>query len=684
MSKRILIADDEQTSLVLMRATLEKAGFEVSTAINGENALNQFRAYPFDMVMLDVGMPCLNGFQVLAILRQDIGNDLPIVMVTGKDDMVSVEEAYKYGATDFISKPINWSLLGHRIKYIFRDYQNLIDLYAANERNSAILSAIPDTLIRIDTSGLVLDSYTESGNKLSILSGQPLSSCLPPDVAKMLISGVQSAHHTKKVKNVDFTLKGDANLVQHFETRIVSINEEEALCLVRDITEKKESEHRIYKLAYFDTLTGLPNRRSFLRNLTQKIKDNDIHAPNDKLAVLFIGLDRFKVINDTLGYSSGDQLLQLAASRLLENLKTYDIITHTDENDLNMDIARPGGDEFIILVQTKESNIPLKIAEYIRKMMHQPFILNGHNNVVLTASIGVALYPDNAKNATVLLKHANTAMHHAKKNERDNCQLYDVVFTQQAEQRLSMENNLRSAIAHNEFFLVYQPQVDLATGKILSVEALIRWRHPDQGIIPPMDFIPLAEENGLIIPIGEWALQQACRDAVAWQQAGYPIDLSVNLSAKQFKDPNLIQTVINTLSSTGLAPKSLVLEITENALMEDNESTLNTLKYLQDHHIQIALDDFGTGYSSMSYLKNFPLNILKIDQSFVKGLPDDKDSLAIIPAIISIAKSLGYSVTAEGIETLDQAQILKQLNCDTLQGYYFSKPVIADELMKIL
>ncbi len=681
LSKRILIADDEQTSLLLMRATLEKAGFDVSTAPEGESALNQFHDQPFDMVMLDVEMPRLNGFQVLSTLRKEIGDDLPIIMVTGRDNTASVEEAYKCGATDFIAKPINWSLLGFRVKYLFRDYQNLLDLHAANARNTAILSTIPDLLFRINTSGLVLDTYKESKDNLTVLSGQPLFNSLPADVAEDLINEIKSAHHSKKVKNIGFTLKNSTNQIQHFETRIVSINEQEALCLVRDITEHKESEHRIYKLAYFDTLTGLPNRRSFLENLTQKIKDNDIHTPNGKLAVLFIGLDRFKVINDTLGYDSGDKLLQLATRRLIQGIQSNEIIT-AQKNSPHADLARPAGDEFIVLVHVNEANEPFAIAERIRKMMRQPFMLNGHN-VVLTTSIGVATYPDNAKDAAVLLKHANTAMHHAKKNERDNCQLYNSLFTQQAQQRMSMENNLRAAINRQEFFLVYQPLFDITTGKILAVEALVRWHHPEQGIFPPLDFIPLAEENGLIIPIGKWVLQQACKDAATWQQAGHHIDLSVNLSAKQFKDPNLIQTVTNTLSSTGLTPKSLILEITENALMDDNETTLNILKNLQNHGIQIALDDFGTGYSSMSYLKNFPLNILKIDQSFVKGLPDDKDSLAIIPAIISIAKSLDYAIIAEGIETLGQAQILKQLDCDVLQGYYFSKPVVAEIVQKV-
>ena len=304
--------------------------------------------------------------------------------------------------------------------------------------------------------------------------------------------------------------------------------------------------------------------------------------------------------------------------------------------------------------------------------------------VVLTASIGIAVYPDDGEDASSLLKHADTAMYHAKDNGRDNCQFYSASLTQRVQHRLNLESNLRHALARNEFSLVYQPQFDLALGRIQSVEALIRWNHPEQGVISPMDFVPLAEENGLIVPIGEWVLRTACTDAARWQQEGHGLRVAVNLSPMQFKDPELVRTVLEILGQTGLAPELLELEITEGAVMEDSGATLATLEALSLQGIQIALDDFGTGYSSMSYLKRMPLNNLKVDQSFVKGLPHDRDNYAIVRAILSMAQHLGFSVTAEGVETLEQAETLRKMACNTLQGYYFSRPVPAVDLPALL
>ena len=271
-------------------------------------------------------------------------------------------------------------------------------------------------------------------------------------------------------------------------------------------------------------------------------------------------------------------------------------------------------------------------------------------------------------------------MYHAKDNGRDNCQFYSASLTQRAQQRLNLENNLRQALAREEFSLVYQPQLDLVSGRIQSIEALIRWNHPEQGAIPPLDFIPLAEENGLIVPIGEWVLRTACTDAARWQADGHGLRVAVNLSPMQFKDANLVKTVLHILAQTGLAPELLELEVTEGAVMEDSGATLATLESLSLHGVRIALDDFGTGYSSMSYLKRMPLNNLKVDQSFVQGLPHDRDNHAIVRAILSLAKNLGFSVTAEGVETLEQAETLKDMACDTLQGYYFSRPVPAPDI----
>ena len=682
LPKRILVAVDERTALVLMRTVLEKYGFEVSAVADGGQALQQFRANPSDMVILDVDMPHLNGFQVLAALRKEARGDLPILLVTGMDDMLSVEKAYECGATDFIAKPINWSLIGHRVKYLFRTYQNMADLSIVNARNQGALTAIPDTVFRMDNAGLILDGHREEIHYSGVFAlpiGSHLSDNLPEKIAVNLMNAMKLARETNAVQNVTFSLERKNN-IKHYEARVVVIDQDETLCLVSDVTVRKESEDKIFNLAYFDTLTGLPNCRSFLDRLDREIRRAKMQG--GRLAVLSIGLDRFTIINESMGYPTGDNLLQLAADRLRERFRPYDMISRTNIIQDESALARPGGDEFSVLIHINQPEEALGVAERIREIMSQPFVIDEYH-VLLTVSSGIALYPENGDNAEVLLKEANTAMHHAKKDGHDSSQFYNISFTQQAQHRLSLENNLRVALEREEFYLLYQPKFNLRTRCIQSVEALIRWKNPEKGIISPVDFIPLAEETGLIIPIGEWVLRHACRDAIKWRRAGLNLNVAVNLSAKQFRDANLLETVLNALSAASLTPDFVELEITENALMEDNESTLKILRNLRENGIHIALDDFGTGYSSMSYLKHIPLNTLKIDQSFVKELPHNKENFAIVLAIISMAKSLGYAVVAEGVETLEQAQMLDQLNCDVLQGYFFSKPVDASEIITL-
>ncbi len=671
IQKQILVADDEETALCLMRAVLEKSGFKVTTALNGAEALCQFRKQPYDMVMLDVNMPLVNGFEALVVLRKEFGNNVPILMVTGMEDTDSVEKAYECGATDFIAKPINWSLIGHRVSYLLRAYQNIMDLQTANDNNKAILAAIPDTLFRIDNSGIVMETYNKTKDYF-VLSGHSLADSFPSEITANLTSKINQARNSRTIQHLNFTLKGNHGNEQYYETQIVAINDKETLCLVRDITERKVSEHKIFRFAYFDMLTGLPNRRFFLDKLQQKI--DDISQHEIKLLVLSIGLDRFKTVNETMGYATGNHILQLAANRLRENFSPFYVIN---------ELARPGGDEFIVLTQIDQEHEAIDVADNIRKIMYPPFSSDRYT-IILTSSVGIAIYPENGKDAETLLRNSFSAMNSAKKNGRDNSQLYDSSLTHQAESRLLLENNLRVALERNEFNLLYQPQFNLYTGHIFSVEALLRWHHPEQGIISPVDFIPLAEENGLIVPIGVWVLRTACMMAANIQQSGYDLHIAVNLSPKQFKDPNLIKDIVDILAETKLNPKLLELEITEGCLMEDNENTLKTINNLREKGISISLDDFGTGYSSMSYLKQLPLNNLKIDQSFIKGLPRDTDSLAIVSAIISMAKQLGFSITAEGVETLEQAQILKQLSSDILQGYYFSKPIKCDEIVPLL
>lgn len=812
---RILVADDEPTARMLMRAALQKAGYVVELAADGAEALERFRAQPCDMVMLDVEMPGLDGYAVCAALRREVGDALPVVIVTGMDDTASVERAYECGATDFIAKPINWALLGHRVKYLLRASEALNALHAANVRIAAVLDALPDMLFEMDLDGRYLDYHSPREDLLAApveaFLGKTVDEVLPPEAAAVCREALREAHHkgvstgrriqleladgtfhfelsvARKrgeegnapqfvVLSRDITgrIRTEAALQQseallheaqalahlgswyielpgnrlvwspetyrifgrdpgtpvtyedfiglvhpedraavdaawqaalggetyHIEHRILArgnvrwvveqadlkIDAHGALIggagTVQDITERKEAERQTYRLAYFDSLTGLANRQSFQDRLGRDI-ERAMHK-SGKLAVLFMDLDGFKAINDTMGHNTGDLILQWVADRLRTCVRPSDTLMRIEPEDSEVEFARLGGDEFTaILPDIAHPDDALRVAHRIREQMRRPFLLDGRE-VVLTASIGIAVYPDDGEDASSLLKHADTAMYHAKDRGRDNCQYYSASLTERAQHRLTLESNLRRALERREFHLLYQPQFDLTSGRIHSVEALIRWKHPAEGVISPADFIPLAEENGLIVPIGEWVLRTACNDAMRWRAAGMPLCVAVNLSPMQFRDPRLVATVLEILAETGLPPGLLELEVTEGAVMEDSETTMQTLETLSLEGVQIALDDFGTGYSSMSYLKRMPLNNLKVDQSFVRGLPHDQDNEAIVRAILSLAKNLGFSVTAEGVETLEQAQSLKGMACDTLQGYYFSRPVPASDIPSLL
>ncbi|WP_345793288.1 EAL domain-containing protein [Thauera sp. JM12B12] len=668
---RILVADDDLTACLLLRAALEKAGFEVCTASDGAQALREFARSAFDMAMLDVDMPGLNGFEVCAVLRREAGDAFPIVMVTGMDDTGSIETAYQSGATDFMSKPLNWALIGHRVRYLLRAARAAHALRTANARNAAMLGAIPDTLLRLDRKARIVEvrSGAAPGTAERLpRSGLGLTDAYPPAAAQQLAKALDAAHATGTPQSADFSLVDTDERQRHFEARLVPIDGDEALCLVRDITDRKDNENRIFRLAYFDTLTGLANRQAFHERLEREIQ----RAQRDerRLAVLFMDLDHFKSVNDTLGHGAGDALLQEAARRLRNTLRPSDLVARA-----TVELARLGGDEFTVLLpDIAHPDDALHIAERIRDAMQQPFALEG-GSPRLSTSIGIALFPEDGHDSASLLKHADTAMYHAKDCGRNGARFYNTELTQAAVERMRLEISLRQALERDEFFLMYQPQLDAHSGRVTSVEALVRWRHPERGLVPPLDFIPFAEQNGMIVAIGRWVLHQACRDAAAWLHAGQPMQVAVNLSPLQFREPQLLEIIRGVLADTGLPPRWLELEVTESALMDDNETTLNTLLALRAEGIHIALDDFGTGYSSLSYLKRLPLSRIKVDKSFVIGLPDDRDNLAIVQAIVSLARHLGFSITAEGVETMEQARLLTELGSDSLQGYCFSTPV---------
>lgn len=692
--RTILVVDDDADARMVMRAALRKAGFDVRLAEGGVEALRQFRADPSDLVMLDVDMPDLGGHEVCAILRAEAGPLLPIVMVTGMDDVASVETAYRHGATDFIAKPVNWALLGHRVRYLFRGCQAMCDLRAAEARNAAILNAIPDLLFEVDVDGRYVDCRAPREDLLAApatsLVGRTIAQVLPPAASEVCMSALRAALERGSSSGHQYQLQleqGSHWFELSVSRKAVAVGQKpHFIVLSRDITERKEVESRVARLAYFDSLTGLPNRRSFLERVDREIRRAG--RRQDQLAVLFMDLDGFKNINDTMGHAAGDLILQWASERLRDGLRPTDVVSrsmgHAEVATEDVDLARLGGDEFTALVlDIEDPEDALAVAQRIGTLMRRPFVLEGRE-VTLTTSIGIAIFPADGQDAATLLKHADTAMYQAKRAGRDNAQIYNASLTQDIVQRMELDGSLRAALEREEFHLVYQPQVDAASGRIRSVEALIRWTHPTRGLVSPLEFIPLAEENGLIERIGAWVLRRACQDAAQWHRAGLPLSVAVNLSPLQFGAPGLVPLIIDTLAQTGLPPSRLELEVTEGALMENTASTRQALQALHHHGVRIALDDFGTGYSSLAYLTRMPIGNIKVDRCFVGGLLEGGESEAIVRAVLAMAHSLGMRVTAEGVESPEQARALRHMGCDGLQGFHFSRPVPADAIAPLV
>jgi diguanylate cyclase (GGDEF)-like protein len=701
---RVLVIDDDVTVRMLMRAALQKVGFQVSLADGGEEGLRLFNEQPCHLVMLDVDMPGLSGHEVCSRLRVLAGDLLPIVMVTGMEDAASIEAAFESGATDFIAKPINWGLLGHRVHFLLRAARALQGLRAANARNATILAELLRSQGRLQQAQALarlgswyynvrtqlLEWSAETYRICEVLEGTVVS--VEMFTAMVHSDDVAATQRTRLqvlsgiAYQIEYRIHTATRMVWILETAEPELDEGGRVCgllgAVQDVTDRKLTESRIARLAYFDGLTGLPNRESFQDRLRSEISRAE--REGRRLAILFMDLDGFKSINDTLGHETGDLVLREAADRLRNVIRLSDLISRVDVDNADTQLARLGGDEFTALItDMADPHDALVVATRIGEQMRSPFLV-AERDLRLTASIGIALFPDDGGDVATLLKHADTAMYYAKEQGRNNVQYYSAALTRRAVERMNLERDLRTALELGQFELAYQPQLDTRSGRIESVEALIRWTHPQRGPIPPMDFIPLAESNGLIVPIGEHVLRMACAAAAVWRRDGHAVRVAVNLSPVQLRHPHLVQTVIDALARSGLAPELLELEMTETAFLEDSASALATLRALRATGLRLALDDFGTGFSSMSYLQRMPLNTIKIDQSFVKGLPMDNDSVSIVRAIISMAKSLGLEITAEGVETAEQAEMLTDMRCEILQGWYIGRPAPAAEISSLL
>jgi diguanylate cyclase (GGDEF)-like protein/PAS domain S-box-containing protein len=513
---------------------------------------------------------------------------------------------------------------------------------------------------------------------------EPLSSQLDEGLQRKLVWETQGHRRDGTM----FMVEGSSSFFKGTEGSFITY-------VLRDLTERKQFEHQLMHLAHHDSLTNLPNRKFFRERLG--ISLNEAVLNGEQLAVLFLDLDRFKLINDTLGHTVGDKLLLMVAERLAGCFRRGDVLARLGDDML----ARLGGDEFVVMLRgLSEMQDAALVAQKIQDALAQPFQLEEHE-VFASASIGIALYPSDAIDADSLIRCADGAMYQAKEQGL-GYQFYRPELENLSPERLTLENSLRKALERDELLLYYQPKVDLASGTVIGLEALLRWAHPTKGMIPPDQFIPLAEETGLIVPIGEWVLRTACLQIMTWQQEGVLLPVAVNLSARQFRhlsttsetvggghwakrpEHSLVETIEQVLRETGVDPSCLELEITESILMQSLSMAANILQALSAKGMRIFIDDFGTGYSSLSYLKRLPIDTIKIDKSFVGDITTDQDDAAIVAAIIAMAHSLRLKVVAEGVETQEQFDFLLERGCDAMQGYFYSKPLPAEEIPSLL
>ncbi len=675
----VLVADDDATHRKMIQNILEESDFRVVTAPNGKEAIDQVAKYNPDVILLDIEIPEMDGFSVCEIIRaRKTDREIPIFIITGLDDEESVKRAFKLGATDFLTKPIALPVLPHRIRYILRTCTSLNDL-------RGLIRAVPDLIFIVNKDGEVQQGlsgpdavHTQQIKALSTASEINFYPCENDDRATNCI---KQALETGKPQVYEHILE---ELDIHLETRFVPRDKTTVLAIVRDITERKNSEARIFNLAYYDELTELPNRQLFSQSLERTIAT--AQRDGQQFAVLFVDLDRFKRINDTLGHSVGDELLKEVARRLENCTRSTDSIARIEPvEDGDIKLARLGGDEFVIkLYGIVDDESVSAIASRIISVLTPPFSCEGHQFVV-TPSIGIALYPQDGQTGEELLMNADSAMYRAKFVGRNNYKFYSETMRTKSLHRLELENLIRKAIDSGQFELHYQPKVDAETWSLVGAEALLRWNHPERGYIAPDEFIPVAEETGLIVPIGQWVLREACKQVRVWSTLPTgAIPVSVNISSHQFNSDGLIDDVFDAISGAGIDALLLELEITESVLLRDADSTLLALRRLKQAGVSLSIDDFGTGYSSLSYLKRFPIDTLKIDRSFVKDLHCDPDDAAICAAILAMSRQLGLNVVAEGVESEEQLEFLRRHGCNQIQGYLCSKPLSADDFAAML
>jgi len=683
---RVLVVDDDPSMRMMLRETMEAGGHEVTEAANGEEALDRFIESRPDIVLMDVEMPRLDGISACRKLRELPGFGMtPVLMVTGNDDSASIKAAYEAGATDFISKPINWPILGQRVQFILRAARTLRDLEVSESKNRALLGAIPDSICVLNADGQIEQQLDHGQGEQWLPSdaeGRIVGDFLESEHARDFHAHIRRTLDTGSMQTFEFQ-HGRKTAPRAHEVRLINYRNGRVLALVRNITERVTAAAKVHRLAFFDTLTGLPNRQRFLRALRSAL--GEAQAEGSQIALLFIDLDFFKRINDNLGHSTGDVLLKSVASRLAGCIRGSDMVSPAEDTEQRQTLARVGGDEFVILARgIQDKHDAERIGIRVHEALRSPFSHLGREFVV-TPSIGIALYPQDGGDAEALMKNADTAMYEAKTAGRNTHRFYSESMSLRSMERLDLELKLRKAVEHGDLELYYQPKVDIRGRGIVGVEALLRWDHPEEGFISPERFVPLAEETGLIIPISEWVTTQACEQVRAWSGAGLgDLTVAINVSSQLFGFGNLATMVWGAICNSNIDASSLELEITESLLLGDLNQIHKTLREIQEMGVALAVDDFGTGYSSLSYLKRLNVDALKIDRSFINDITTDADDRAICSAVVAMGHSLGLNVIAEGVETADQLAAVCQLGCDEVQGFLFGRPVPASQIPEVV
>ena len=689
----VLIVHDDRANGLSLSEALQRAGFApVRSCLR--TALGVFDTERPDLVLLDMGLldlglpdlgpPQVDSSNLWAGLRASAGaRDVPIVMLIEHDDTSSMTRAYEAGATDILNKPIAWATLAHRVGFMLRSHDAMRSLRLSARKNRAILQALPDSIYLIDADGIIVDHIPgadDPQNESRV--GQRLTHILPTHVATAARLALDSTVASGELTH-EFEVGGDSDR-RILEARLRPQADGTLVIVIRDATERRRAQAHLEYLAYYDELTGLPNRQLLVRDVSRAIAS--ARRGGCLVALLYLDLDRFKRINDNLGHSVGDALLRSVARRLEHSLRASDVICAPAERQGETgQVARLGGDEFVILLPDIADDAQVTgIADRILQALGQPFDCEGHRFVV-TPSIGIALYPRDGTDFEDLLVKADIAMYRAKGQGRNCHAFYGESMQVRSLERLELESALRRAFEGNEFLLHYQPKLDIGSGTVVGVEALLRWQHADRGWIGPDKFIPVAEETGMIVPLGDWVIREACRQLKAWANSDLGhLSIAVNVSVQQFEKEDFVDSVLRALWQHGVKPHQLELEITESLLMRNVDSTTAALKRLRAAGLALSIDDFGTGYSSLGYLRQFPVDALKIDRSFVENLPANSDDVAICSAIIAMARELKLKVIAEGVETVEQLGFLRTQRCDQAQGYLISKPICALDLQKLL